>query len=133
VRDRIALNAGVRFDHSRAVSQDVHARDVAGRETDEIIAGVGTLYTWNVWSPRLGMTAKISASGRTMLRASYGRFNQGVLTGELAPIHPGMTPSSNFIAWTDEGGQYVREIRMLADGRTLPVFSVVTRPPIGVF
>src|SRR5207249_6848617 len=21
-----------------------------------------------------------------------GRFNQGVLTGELAPIHPGMTP-----------------------------------------
>ena len=26
-----------------------------------------------------------------MLRASYGRFNQGVLTGELSPIHPGVT------------------------------------------
>lgn len=187
VRDRITINAGVRFDRSRAVSQDVHARDVAGRETDAIVAGSGTLYTWNVWSPRLGMTAKISASGRTMLRASYGRFNQGVLTGELAPIHPGMTPitttafdsatgaytrpvsivdprinlrldpntrtprtdeysigmdrevsrrlavalayvhkdGSNFIAWTDEGGRYVREIRTLADGRTLPVFSLV--------
>jgi len=92
VRDRITINAGVRFDHSRAVSQDVHARDVAGRQTDEIVKGLGTLYTWNVWSPRLGLTTKISANGRTMLRASYGRFNQGVLTGELAPIHPGMTP-----------------------------------------
>jgi hypothetical protein len=187
VRDRITINAGVRFDHSRAVSQDVHARDVAGHETDAIVAGLGTLYTWNVWSPRLGMTAKITASGRTMLRASYGRFNQGVLTGELAPIHPGMTSTtttafdpttgaytipvsiidprinlrldpntrtprtdeysigvdrevsrrlavalayvhkdcSNFIAWTDEGGRYVREIRTLADGRPLPVFSLV--------
>ena len=26
-----------------------------------------------------------------MLRASYGRFNQGVLTGELSPVHPGVT------------------------------------------
>ena len=187
VRDRITINAGIRFDHSRAVSQDVHARDVGGRETEAIVAGSGTLYTWNVWSPRLGITAKITANGRTMLRASYGRFNQGVLTGELAPIHPGMTPitttafepatgaytrpvsivdprinlrldpntrtprtdeysigvdrevsrrlavalayvhkdGSNFIAWTDEGGRYVREIRTLADGRTLPVFALV--------
>ena len=51
VRDRITINAGVRFDHSRAVSQDVHARDVAGRETDEMIAGVGTL--WFALTPAL--------------------------------------------------------------------------------
>jgi Carboxypeptidase regulatory-like domain/TonB dependent receptor-like, beta-barrel len=186
VRDRITINAGLRFDHSRAISQDVHSSDAAGRETDEIVAGLGTLYTWNVWSPRLGLTAKISATGRTMLRATYGRFNQGVLTGELAPIHPSMTPittmafdsltgaytrpvsivdtsnlrldpntrtpctdeysigldrevsrrlaialayvhkdGSKFIAWTDTGGQYRREIRTLADGRTLPVFALV--------
>jgi hypothetical protein len=190
VRDRVTLNAGLRFDHSRAVSQDVHARDVAGRETDEIVTGSGTLYTWSVWSPRLGLTAKISANGRTMLRASYGRFNQSVLTGELAPIHPGMTPVTtmefdsatgaytrlrsivdprinlrldphtrtprtdeysigldrevgrrlaialayvhkdgrNFIAWTDTGGQYERQIRTLADGRRLPVFALVNDP-----
>ena len=36
-------------------------------------------------SPRLGVTAKLTADSRTMLRASYGRFNQGVLTGELSP------------------------------------------------
>jgi hypothetical protein len=94
VRDRITLNAGLRFDHSRAVSQDAHAWDVSGRETQQIIPGLGTLYTWNVWSPRLGVTAKLSHDGRTILRASYGRFNQGVLTGELAPIHPGTTSTT---------------------------------------
>jgi hypothetical protein len=109
------------------------------------------------------------------------------LTGELAPIHPGMTPTTtmafdsatgaytrqvsivdprinlrldpntrtprtdeysigvdrevsrrlaialayvhkdgrNFIAWTDEGGRYIREIATLADGRALPVFKLI--------
>ena len=37
---------------------------------------------------------KLTRDGRTMLRASYGRFNQGVLTGELAPFHPGATPTT---------------------------------------
>jgi len=55
------------------------------------VRGRGTLYRWNVFSPRLGATAKVTADGRTILRASYGRFNQGVLTGELSPFHPGDT------------------------------------------
>ena len=83
---------GVRFDHSRAISQDLHAVDAEGRDTSEIVQGLGTLYTWNVVSPRLGITARLTADGRTILRASYGRFNQGVLTGEISPIHPGVAP-----------------------------------------
>src|SRR5581483_744964 len=140
-----------------------------------------------VVSPRVGATAKLSADGRTLLRVSYGRFNQGVVTGELAPFHPGQTsvttrgfdpaaggytrvisvvdPKRNlqldsdmhpprtdqystgvdrevgrqlaigivyvrkegedFIGWTDVGGQYRAETRMLADGRTLPVWVLV--------
>jgi hypothetical protein len=35
---------------------------------------------------------KLTSDGRTMLRASYGRFNQGVLTGELSPFHPAQPP-----------------------------------------
>ena len=58
--DRLTINAGLRFDHSRAISQDLHALDPEGRETDEIVRGLGTLYTWNVWSPRLGVTAKLT-------------------------------------------------------------------------
>lgn len=186
---RVTVNAGVRFDHSRAITQDLHAVDSEGRETNEIVQGGGTLYTWNVLSPRLGVTARLTADGRTMLRASYGRFNQGVLTGEIGFVHPGVPPittmqyepetgdythfvstvdpkinllidpstrtprtdeysigidrelrprlagavafihksGDNFIAWTDVGGQYAQETRLLPNGASLPVF-VLTSP-----
>ena len=90
--DRLTLNVGLRFDHSRAISQDLPALDPQGRETDTMIAGLGTLYTWNIVSPRLGVATKLSADGRTMLRASYGRFSQGVLTGEFGSFHTGVSP-----------------------------------------
>jgi hypothetical protein len=186
---RVTVNAGIRFDHSSAISQDLTVVDAEGEETSEMIQGLGTLYTWNVLSPRLGVTARLSADGRTILRASYGRFNQDVLTGEISPIHPGVAPvtttafdpltggytvpisvvdpnvnilidpstkpphtdeysigvdrqlsarwaaavayihksGSDFIAYTDIGGQYREETRVLTDGRSLPVF-VLTSP-----
>ena len=128
---------------------------------------------------------KLTADGRTVLRASYGRFNQGVLTGEFSRIPPRCDPDhdgrlrsrdrrlhdassrwsipestcssiretraprtdeysigvdrevgrrlavaiayvrkdgSNFIGWTDVGGQYREETRTLPDGRSVPVF-----------
>jgi TonB dependent receptor/Carboxypeptidase regulatory-like domain/TonB-dependent Receptor Plug Domain len=89
VNNRLTINAGIRFDHVRALSQDLHALDAQGHETSDIIPGLGTLYTWNLFSPRLGATTRLTADGRTVLRASYGRFSQGVLTGDIAPFHPG--------------------------------------------
>jgi len=88
---RVTLDAGVRFDHSDASSPDLPAIDAEGFETDGVISGKGRLFTWNVFSPRFGLSARLTSDGRMMLRASYGRFNQGVLTGELDAIHPGVT------------------------------------------
>lgn len=185
VGSRLTVNAGVRLDHSRAISQDLHALDIDGRETDRIVGGLGTLYTWNVWSPRMGLTTKLTADGRTILRTSYGRFYSGVLTGEFSSFNPGVAPittrrfepetgdytrvesvvdsknllldrqiraphtdeysigvdrevgrrlavaiayihkgGSNFIGWTDVGGQYSESTRTLADGRSVPVFEL---------
>jgi hypothetical protein len=112
LNDRVTLNAGIRFDHSRASSQDVPALDADGMETDQTIAGLGTLYTWNVVSPRLGVTATLTADGRTMLRASYGRFNQGVLTGELSPVHPGVT-STITMAYDAATGGYTTPVSVV--------------------
>ncbi|HZI51779.1 MAG TPA: TonB-dependent receptor, partial [Terriglobia bacterium] len=92
IGDRLAINAGVRFDHNRAISQDLPAVDLSGRKTGGVVHGLGTLYTWNLLSPRLGVTVRLSSDTRTLLRASYGRFHQGVLTGEISQNHPGMTP-----------------------------------------
>ena len=189
-RGGLTISAGLRFDHSRAIIQDLHALDLEGRETDQIVKGLGTLYTWNVFSPRLGVTTKLTADGRTVLRASYGMFRQGLLTGEFAAIHPAATatttaafnaatggyttivkvddPSinlqidpetrsprseeysigldrevgrklavaiayvgkkgSNFVGWTDVGGQYREEPRTLPDGRSVPVFVLTNSP-----
>ena len=62
--------------------------DAEGREIASIVPGRGTLYEWNILSPRLGVTMKLTGDGRTMARASYGRFSQGVLTGELQFFPP---------------------------------------------
>jgi TonB-dependent receptor-like protein/carboxypeptidase family protein len=190
VGDRLTLNIGVRFDHSRAISQDLPSLDSQGHQTDAIIAGLGALYTWSIVSPRLGVAAKLTADGRTMLRASYGRFSQGVLTGEYGAFHTGVSPittkafdavtggyttlvsvvdpkiqlqldtdiqaphsdeysigvdrevgrqlaatvayvhkeGTNFIGWTDVGGQYREETRPLPDGSSVPVLVLVNSP-----
>jgi hypothetical protein len=110
--DRLTINAGLRFDQSRAISQDLHTVDLDGRETSEVVSGLGTLYTWNVLSPRLGATAKLTSDGRTMLRASYGRFSQGVLTGEIGLFHPGVTPITT-MGFDSSSGGYTRLVSVV--------------------
>ena len=116
--DGLTINAGVRFDHSRALSQDLPVLDARGQETSDKVRGLGTLYTWNVWSPRLGVTMKLTSDGRTMLRASYGRFNQGVLTGELAPFHPAATPVTT-TAFDAATGDYTTPVSVVDPKRNL--------------
>jgi hypothetical protein len=124
---RLTVNAGVRFDHSRAISQDIPAVDALGEETDETVAGSGTLYTWNVVSPRLGVTARLTEDGRTILRASYGRFNQGVLTGEISPVHPGVAAVTTMAFDTATGG-YTRPVSVV-DPRSNISVDPSTRTP----
>ena len=112
---RLTINAGIRFDHSRAISEDLRAIDAEGHETREIVRGLGTLYTWNLLSPRLGVTAKITGDARTMLRGSYGRFNQGVLTGEFSGFHPGVTPVTTAVFEAATGG-YTRVVKVVDAG-----------------
>jgi len=118
VGDRLTFSAGVRFDHSRAISQDLRAIDPSGRETEGTIGGLGTLYTWNLWSPRLGATMKLTADGRTVLRGSYGRFSQGVLTGEFSAFHPGGTPITT-TAFDPVTGDYTRSVSIVDSKKNL--------------
>jgi hypothetical protein len=124
---RLTLNAGVRFDHTRAYSQDIHLLDTGGHETDVVVRGLGTLYTWNVWSPRLGITLKLTGDGRTILRGSYGRFNQGVLTGELGPFHPATTATTT-AAFDPATGGYTTIVSVV-DAKTNLRLDPGMRPP----
>jgi hypothetical protein len=123
----LTVNAGLRFDHSRAISQDVPALDGLGHETDGVVRGLGTLYTWNEWSPRLGVTWKLTADGRTILRGSYGRFTQGVLSGELSPFHPGATPTTTS-AYVPATGGYTTVVSVVDPRRNLQLDPGVRAP-----
>ena len=70
---RVTINAGLRLDHSRGISQDMPRLDDHGNDTGEIIDGKGTMGTWNTVSPRLGVTFKLDATGRAILWGDYGR------------------------------------------------------------
>ncbi len=127
IGDRLTINAGVRFDHSRAISQDLVAVDSAGRETGTVVPGLGNLYAWNVVSPRLGVTAKLTGDGRTIVRASYGRFYQGPLTAEYNLIHPGVTPVTTR-AFEEATGGYTRLVSVV-DSRINVRVDPGTRAP----
>ena len=91
---RVTINPGLRFDHSRAISQDVPEFDALVHETGKIIEGRGMVNSWNVVSPRVGAVIKLDTTGRTILRANAAKFSQGLLTGEIASIHPGRALST---------------------------------------
>lgn len=124
---RTTISAGVRFDHSRAFSQDLPALDSNGQETGTIVAGLGTLYVWNILSPRLGVTAKLSGDGRTILRGSYGRFSQGVLTGEFESFHPGATPTTS-ATFDPATGDYTKNISIVDPRRNLQLDPDIRAP-----
>lgn len=104
IGDRLTITGGLRVDHYQANSQDLQSVDAQGHETSETVSGLGTLYTWTVLSPRVGATARLTADGWTILRASYGRFIQSMLTGELSPIHPGAAPVTTLAFAAATGG-----------------------------
>jgi hypothetical protein len=123
--DRLTVSGGVRYDYNHGISQDLPAGDAStGEKTRIIITGLGDLYTWNIISPRLGATVKLTADGRTVLRGTYGRFTQGILTGEFEPFHPGNTPTIT-TAFDPAAGGYTRLVSIVGN----PQLDRRTRPP----
>ena len=93
ISDRLTLSLGVRFDHSSSVSEDAPAVDNAGNPTGGVIRGLGDIFSWNVWSPRLGFTLRLDATGKTLLRGAYSRLYQDPVT-QPVELHPGNTPAT---------------------------------------
>jgi len=127
VTNRVTVDAGVRFDHARAINPDLPVVSVDGRETDAVLPGIGTVYAENVVSPRLGFTAKLDRSSRTLLRGSYGRFNQGVLTGELDPMSQGTTATTT-MAYEAATGGYTRLVSVVDPKINLALDSNMRTP-----
>jgi len=73
IGDRLTVNVGVRFDHSRASMPSFPVYDgwtkTAGRTKEW-----KDLIKWTTVSPRIGLAFQLTPDQKTLLKASYGRY-----------------------------------------------------------
>ncbi|MET0556043.1 MAG: TonB-dependent receptor [Vicinamibacteria bacterium] len=105
VNKSLTLNLGVRFDHSVAELPGGPMLDREGNPVGSDIAGVDSLFTWKSVSPRLGFAWKITGDGKNVLKAHYGKYYRGVITGEFDDLSPTISPKYYFSGTYDAAGQ----------------------------
>ncbi len=79
VGDRLTLNLGVRFDHTRGGYPEFNILDSAANPTGQKTAANMDLVKWDTVSPRLGFAYQLTADRKTVLRGSYGRYYDHML------------------------------------------------------
>jgi hypothetical protein len=94
--DRVTLNLGVRYDHSRGGFQSFPLLDQLSRQTGQMSPDQGDLFTWNAVNPRVGVNWKVTDSGQTVVKAHYGRYSRGPLYNDFNAAAPSITPSYTF-------------------------------------
>lgn len=110
---RLSLNLGLRYDYSTARFPSFALLDRLGNETGQFTDPVDDLFTWNSVSPRVGFNWKLSADGKTVFKAHYGRYYRGIVTGEFDGTAPSITPryifSGTYDAQGPEGLEFVSD------------------------
>jgi Carboxypeptidase regulatory-like domain/TonB dependent receptor len=86
--DRVTVRPGVRYDRMVGTSTDVPQFDLQFNEVGTL-KGAGHLVTWNQVSPRIGLNVKLTADGKTVVRAVAGRYYLPLFLGEFEDLHPG--------------------------------------------
>lgn len=102
---RATLNLGLRYDDSKAyfVAQDL--LDAQGNPTGQKSRAVDEVFRWRVLSPRVGVTFKVNESGSTLVKAHYGRYYRGIVTGEFDNTTPSISPRYLFSGTYGPGGE----------------------------
>jgi len=105
---RLTITPGVRIDRMKASSPDAPVIDptvsIGDGElckcvqsfpfTGQTIPGLGDLQTWTTIAPRVGFNFKLTQDGRTVLRATTGRYYRPIFLSEFAGFHPGIANST---------------------------------------
>jgi len=105
---RLTIQPGVRFDNMKGISPDAPVIDgtvleklgtplapfYAFRQTGTTTPGLGTMFTWNVVSPRVGVNVKLTDDGRTVLRGTAGRFYRPAFISDILDVVPGIAATT---------------------------------------
>ncbi len=109
---RVTLNLGLRLDY---LSMGFPAADLAAglyvpaRHVDEL-KGVPQ---WTDVNPRMGVAWDVFGSGRTAVKASFGRFNQLSRSDLTRRFHPfSSSINTAFRTWTDTNNNYIPDCQL---------------------
>ena len=101
---RLTITPGVRFDRMKATSPEAPIIDPTVSIGDgalcncvqsfpftgQSVPGLGDLVTWTTVAPRVGFNYKLTEDGKTVLRATTGRYYRPIFLSEFAGQHPGI-------------------------------------------
>jgi hypothetical protein len=105
IHDRLTLNLGVRFDHTRGGYPEFSRLDKDANPTGETFPADMDLLRWDTWSPRLGLVYQLTADRKTILKASYGRYYGHM----LMRVFYASAPSKSLRSWWEynwDTGEY---------------------------
>jgi hypothetical protein len=93
---RAAINMGLRYDHSQAGFPSFPILDANGLPTGQLSTKVADVYSWNTVSPRVGVNYRLNQSGRTIVKAHYGRYYKAMEATEYQGAVPSISPAYSF-------------------------------------
>jgi hypothetical protein len=100
---KATVNAGVRYDRYTGwlPEQEQIGATVGRAHVDALTFPERTLYTWNLFAPRVGVVFDLSGDGKTVLKANYGLYwhNPGATVSDRA--NPNTADKSSTWSWND--------------------------------
>lgn len=105
ITKRLTLNLGLRFDHQDGNILEVDRLDSNMQKTGEKVPGQDNIIVWNNWSPRLGLVYQLTPDMKTILRANYGHYYEGMTLDIFARMSKGY-PTVYAYGYNPDTGQY---------------------------
>jgi len=104
---RATVQAGVRYDRmwDKVLASSIVANPLGGPWLPGInFPGADPGITWNVFSPRLGLTYDVQGNGKTVAHANYSRYYSQLGNGNIASTINPVGSTTLRYPWTDLNG-----------------------------
>jgi outer membrane receptor protein involved in Fe transport len=105
INDRVTLNLGLRYDRTLGSVPSLEQLDGRLEPTGVTFPALDDVFSFSDVSPRLGLVVKLDRSGKTVGKASWGRYYGKVIAPTFDPVSPGY-PRYDAFLYNAETGAY---------------------------